>query len=87
MKEYVTFLFEDILNILWTENDTFSKTKFPCTRWGNVYTRTATTNKKFIEDCIKKLKELNYDVRKRICHETTNRLNRGKFYKIEVCTQ
>lgn len=75
---------------LWAEQNKFKKStifikpKFPTTRWGEVYTKTATTNIILIDFLIEILKKQGRQVRKRICYETTLKLKkRGKFYKIE----
>lgn len=75
---------------LWSEHNNFNpssvfiKPKFPTTRYGKVYTKTATTNLQLINLLIEIMKKQGRTVRKRICHETTLKLKkRGKFYKIE----
>jgi hypothetical protein len=62
------------------DQTTFIKPKFPTRRWGNVYTKDSTTDKKVINDLISELKEDGYTVRKRLDKET----NLGKFYRIEI---
>ena len=72
-------IFEDYLNKN-KEQNTFIKPKFPTRRWGNVYTKTSTTDIKLINSSIENLKIDGFDVRKNL--EKKNNL--GKFYQIQI---
>ena len=58
-------------------------------RWGKLTTKTASNDKASIEKAIAVLKDNGVNVRKRICHDTTNKHKGrgfGTFYKIEIRT-
>ena len=60
------------------------KPTFPTRRWGNITTKTATTDIQSINKFLIMLKENGFNVRKRICHETNEKYgNKYKFYRIE----
>lgn len=61
------------------------KPNFPTRRWGQIYTKTATTDISKINELITILKAKGLMVRKRKCLETMiKHRNRDIFYKIEV---
>lgn len=59
------------------------KPNFPTRRWGNITTKTSTTDKESLEKAIEVLRQGGMKVRKRIDHEATKK-HTLKFYKIEV---
>jgi len=62
------------------------KPSFPTYRWGKLTTKTASNDKVSIEKAIAVMKDKGVNVRKRICHDTTNKYKGrgfGTFYKIE----
>lgn len=63
-----------------SEQTMFIKPKFPTRRWGNIYTKTSTTDIKQLNTVLRKLRDDGFDVRKKL--EKDNNL--GKFYKIEI---
>ena len=63
-----------------SEQKTFTKPKFPTRRWGQVYTKTSTTDVKQLDIVLNKLKGEGFDVRKKLEKEN----HTGKFYKIEI---
>jgi hypothetical protein len=63
----------------------FIEPNFPTRRWGQITTKTSTTDIKSINKGIEKLKTLNIKCRKRLCKESMNRFKMmGRFYKIEI---
>ena len=62
------------------EQKTFIKPKFPTRRWGQVYTKTSTTDVKQINSILGKLRDEGFDVRKTLEKEN----NLGKFYQVEI---
>ncbi len=65
------------------------KPSFPTYRWGKLTTKTASNDKVSIEKVIAVMKDKGVNVRKRICHDTTNKYKGrgfGTFYKIEIRT-
>lgn len=62
------------------EEKTFIKPKFPTRRWGQVYTKTSTTDVNQLDKILNKLREDGFDVRKKL--EKENHI--GKFYQIEI---
>ena len=61
MDELWELLHEDV-----KESKTLLKPNFPTRRWGDITTKTASTNKKSIEKGIQLLKERSVKVRKRV---------------------
>ena len=58
----------------------FGKVKFPTTRWGQVYSRTSTTNHSHLVESLEKLKTDGFDVKIKL----EKKDNRGKFYQILI---
>ena len=66
-----------------------NKPSFPTYRWGKLTTKTASNDKVSIEKAIAVMKDKGVNIRKRICHDTTNKYKGrgfGTFYKIEIRT-
>lgn len=73
----------DFLNT--EKSSVFIKPKFPTRRWGQIHTKTSTTDKTVLEKAIEKYKLLGVKVRKRVCKESNEKYkNLGTFYKIEI---
>jgi lipocalin len=62
------------------DEKTFIKPKFPTRRWGQVYTKTSTTDVRQIDSVLGKLRDEGFEVRKKL--EKENQM--GKFYQIEI---
>ena len=74
MEELYDYLNKD------RDEKTFIKPKFPTRRWGQVYTKTSTTDVKQINSVLGKLRDEGFEVRKKL--EKENHI--GKFYQIEI---
>ena len=74
MEELYDYLNKD------RDEKTFIKPKFPTRRWGQVYTKTSTTNVRQINTILGKLSDEGFEVRKKLEKEN----NIGKFYQIEI---
>jgi hypothetical protein len=97
MKEKVDYVWttmssEEIWNAIPRSEEELKvviKPSFPTNRWGKLTTKTASNDKASIEKAIAVLKDNGVNVRKRICHDTTNKHKGrgfGTFYKIEIRT-
>lgn len=64
------------------------KPEFPTRRWGNITTKTATSDKLSIDKAMMLYKEKGYMVRKRIDHDLSNKfkntLGGKKMYYLEI---
>jgi len=77
----------ELWNLLNEDNTTreLIEPTFPTRRWGQVTTKTATTDIIAVNKGITKLKEKGFTVRKRICKETSSKFKAfKKFYTIEI---
>ncbi len=73
---------EEIYDYINKDRDekTFIKPKFPTRRWGQVYTKTSTTDVRQLDVVLNKLRDEGFYVRKKL--EKENQM--GKFYQIEI---
>lgn len=71
---------EELYEYFYVENNVFGKVKFPTRRWGQVYSKTSTTNHSYLVRCLEKLKVDCFDVKIKL--EKKN--NNGKFYQILI---